>query len=304
MTGMADRIEAMEFPAEKNTHKVSGAPVVSIIVPTFNRGRFLERCLRSILDQTYRNIECLVMDGGSKDESVAILKRLAESDPRLKYISEPDNGEVYATNKGFDLATGEIIGVQASDDFYVPDAVQKAVEFLLARPEYVGVGGDAMYVDEEGRSLNRGVITYRGEMSKETIRHILTVRYKSCLVCHGSFFGWRGRILEHGKLDPAFSVTPDWEFYLRLLDAGERIGCLPRVQYKYSVHSGMGALKHNRKVETERAILHQKYGMTWRHELARSTAGRLMSYLSNPYRSPFISGLYREVKAMLARRGQ
>src|SRR5260370_41580718 len=156
MTGMADRIEAMELPAEKNTLKVSNTPVVSIIVPTFNRGRFLERCLRSILEQTYPNIECLVMDGGSKDESVAILKRLAESDPRLKYISEPDNGEVYATNKGFDLATGEIIGLQASDDFYVPDALQKAGEFLLARPKYVGAAGEPSKFYVQGRSVDTG----------------------------------------------------------------------------------------------------------------------------------------------------
>ena len=107
----------------------------------------------------------------------------------------------------------------------------------------MGVGGDALYVDDQGTDLGRGVITYRGMMTKDKIRHILTLRYKSCFVCHGSFFGWRSRLLDARQLDPAFSVTPDWDYYLRLLAAGERVGCLPRIQSKYTVHPDMGALK-------------------------------------------------------------
>jgi len=163
-------------------------PLVSVIVPTFNRARFIERCVRSILDQTYRNLECIVMDGGSKDGSVPVLENLAASDPRLKFVSKPDKGEVFATNEGFDQARGEIIGVQASDDFYVPDAVESAVTFLLSHKQYAGVSGDAIYVDESGQPLGRGVITYRGIMDREHIRRILMVRYKSCFVLHGSFF--------------------------------------------------------------------------------------------------------------------
>jgi glycosyltransferase involved in cell wall biosynthesis len=144
-----------------------------VVIPTFNRNRFIERSIRSVLDQSYRNIECLVMDGGSNDGSVETLQRLSSADPRLRFFSEPDEGEVYATNKGLDLARGDIIGVFASDDFYEKDAIASAVEFLLAHPEFIGVGGDARYVDESGKSLNRGVITYRGEMSKNTLRRIL-----------------------------------------------------------------------------------------------------------------------------------
>lgn len=274
-------------------------PLVSIIVPTFNRARFLERCVRSVLDQSYPTVECIVMDGGSKDGSVEILNRLATADRRLRFVSEPDGGEVQATNKGIDLARGEIIGVQASDDFYVPDAVEKAVEFLLHHPECVGVSGDAIYVDEQGRSLRRGVITYRGTMAQYTIRRILMLRYKSCFVCHGSFLGWRERLLRHGKMNPAFSVTPDWEYYLRLLAAGERIGCLPRIQYKYTIHSDMGASKHSAKVEQQRAEIHARHGMKWYHEGVRSTVGRLASYLANPHRSALLPGLCRELTELV-----
>jgi glycosyltransferase involved in cell wall biosynthesis len=278
------------------TSSATRQPLVSVIIPTYNRAGFLEKSVRSVLNQTYRNLECIVVDGASKDDSVAVLQRLAAEDPRLRFISEPDKGEIYAVGKGMDLAKGDIMGWQASDDYYLPHAMETSVNFLLQHPEYIGVAGDARYVDEHGTDLGRGVITYRGEMSRDTIRTILMVRYKSCAVCHGSFFGWRERLLPHGKFDPNFSVTPDWEYYLRLLAAGERIGCLPRVQYHFTIHSGMGAVQHAKKVETQRAILHQKHGMKWYHELIRSTVGRAASYFCNPHRSAFIPGVIREIK--------
>jgi glycosyltransferase involved in cell wall biosynthesis len=279
-------------------------PLVSIIVPTFNRAPFLERCLRSVLTQDYPRLECIVVDGASRDASVAILERIALQDPRLRFVSEPDCGEVDATNKGMDLARGDIMGVLASDDAYVPGAVRTSVQFMVRHPEHVGVSGDGRYVDEQGRDLGRGVITYRGQMCRDTIRRMLILRYKMCPVYHAAFFGWRHRILAIGRMDPRFSVIPDFEFYLRLLDAGASIGCLPRVQVAYTVHPDMGAIKHHARVEAQRAELHRRHGLRWHHEFLRLTVGRLASYLANPYRSPFIPGLRRELTDWIARRRQ
>jgi glycosyltransferase involved in cell wall biosynthesis len=275
-------------------------PLVSIIIATYNRGNFLERCLRSVLDQTYRNLECIVVDGASKDDSVKILERLSRQDSRLRYISEPDEGEVYAVNKGLDMALGEIIGFQASDDFYTSEAVSNSVDFLVKHPDYIGVAGDASYVDEHGNDLGMGVTTYRGAMTRENVRKIIIVRFKACPVCHGSFFGWRERLLKYGKLDPAFSVTPDWEFYLRLLKEGEEIGHVPRIHYKYTAHTDMGAVKYWSKVEAQRQKLYQIHNVTSFHVFLRATVGRLISYLANPYRTPLFSGIQREFKTWLA----
>jgi glycosyltransferase involved in cell wall biosynthesis len=271
-------------------------PLVSIIVPSFNRGLYLERCLHSILDQTYRNLECLVMDGGSQDGTVAILQRLAASDQRLRFISEPDRGEVHATNKGLDLARGEIISIQASDDYYVPDAVEKSVEFLLAHPEFVGVGGDALYVDASGKSLGRGVITYRGGLGPKSAKRILMLRYFVCPVIHGTFFGWRQRLARHGKFDPDFSVCPDVEFYLRVVEGGDSIGCLPRVQSFYTVHPDMGAMKYYHRVREQLDRLYARHGLRWYHHLVRLSVGRALNYTRNPLRSPFLPGLARELR--------
>ena len=300
----ADRAAPHARRPAKPKPGAASAPLVSVIVATYNRGAFLERCVRSVLDQTYSNVECVVVDGASKDNSVEILKRLASVDPRLRFISEPDSGEVDAVNKGLDLARGEIAGFQASDDFYTLDAVEASVRFLLDHPEFIGVGADAQYIDETGRELGRGVITYRGRMAKNSIKRLIVRRYKMCPVCHGSFFGWRERMLQHGKLDPAFSVTPDWEFYLRLLEGGEQIGYLPRVHYKYTAHSDMGAVKHWEKVEAQRKRLYEIYGITRKDRFLRATIGRFLSYISNPYRSPFLSGSVRELKLSLSQRAR
>jgi glycosyltransferase involved in cell wall biosynthesis len=275
-------------------------PLVSVVIPTFNRNKFIERCVLSVLDQTYKNVECLVMDGGSTDGSVETLNRLSKEDPRLRFFSKPDEGEVYATNEGFDLARGEIMGVQASDDFYEKDAIEHAVGFLLDHPEFIGVSGDARYVDESGKSLHRGVITYRGEMSKDKLRRILILRHKSTFVCHGAFFGWRTRLLSHGKLDPQFSVMPDLEFYSRLLDQGEQIGSVRRVQYNFTIHPGMGALKYAAKVQNQRVLLHERFEMKWYHELLWMIVGKVSCYLMNPYRSPFFQGVVWELRMLKA----
>ncbi len=279
-------------------HAVPGKepPLVSVLVPTLNRGPYLERCLRSILDQTYRRLECLVMDGGSRDDSVAILKRLAAADPRLRFISEPDPGEVWATNKGLDLVQGQIVGIQASDDFYVPDAVEKSVQFLLAHPEYVGVGADAIYVDASGKPLGRGAITYRGELSARRLKRILVLRYFVCPVIHGTFFGWRERLRRYGKFDPQFSFCPDVEFYLRVLAGGDRIGCLPRVHTYYTAHPDMGAVKHYHRVREQLNRLYARHGLRWHHHVLRLTLGRAVSYFGNPMRTPLLPGLVQEAR--------
>jgi hypothetical protein len=130
---------------------------------------------------------------------------------------------------------------------------------------------------------------------------MLVLRYVMCPVYHAAFFGWRQKILAIGKMDPAFSVTPDYDFYLRLLDSGAQIGCLPRVQVRYTHHPGMGAVKYRTKVETQRRLLHRRYGMRWYHELLRLTVGRVVSYVANPHRAPFFRSLPGELRESLAR---
>lgn len=288
--------------ASSDPSTVDSQPLVTIIIATLNRCAFLERSLGHLLTQDYPRFECLVMDGCSTDGTVEMLKRLSAREPRLRFVSEPDKGEVDAVNKGLKIARGQIIGFHASDEYYTPGAIAAAVCFLLAHPECAGVSGDARFIDETGRDINRGMITYRGRMHRQTIKRLMILRFNTSPLIHGSFFGWADRILKTGPLNPEFSVIPDYDFYLRILASGESIGCLPRVQIFYTLHSDMGAEKYWKKVQDQLAALRQRYGWTWRDELLLRTVGRTASYLANPYRSPLATGLVREIRQWRARR--
>lgn len=129
-------------------------PLVSIIVPSYNMGRFLPATLDSILAQDHRPLEVVVVDGGSADGTVAILERYAAVHPELRWVSEPDDGPTDAVNKGLAMIQGEIAGIQSADDVYYPGALRGAVEAFSAHPDAGIVYGDADVIDADGRLLS------------------------------------------------------------------------------------------------------------------------------------------------------
>jgi glycosyltransferase involved in cell wall biosynthesis len=143
--------------------------LVSIIVPSFNQGRFIAKTIDSILSQDYRPLEIVVVDGASTDETVTVLQRY-DKVPEVRWISEPDRGVVDAVNKGFARARGELAAIQSSDDYYLPGAVSAAVATLQADASLGFVFGDVIKVDAEGRELDRtSLLPY-------TLENVLAVR--------------------------------------------------------------------------------------------------------------------------------
>lgn len=120
-------------------------PLVSIVTPSLNQGRFLEEAIRSVLEQDYEPIEHVVVDGGSSDETLEILAR----HPHLRWSSEPDGGQSAALNKGFRSTSGEILAWINADDFYLPGAVAAAVE-ELQRSGAALVYADILRCEEDG----------------------------------------------------------------------------------------------------------------------------------------------------------
>jgi glycosyltransferase involved in cell wall biosynthesis len=126
-------------------------PLVSVVVVSFNQARFLEEALRSVLDQEYRPLEVLVVDGASTDGSRELVERYA--DRFAWWVSEPDRGQADALNKGFGRAGGDVLGWLSSDDALLPGAIGRGVEALERDPEALLVYGEALFVDEEGREI-------------------------------------------------------------------------------------------------------------------------------------------------------
>ena len=125
-------------------------PLVSIVTPSFNKGPYIEETLLSIRNQTYKNIEHIVIDGGSTDETLAILKKYSND---LVWVSEPDKGQSDAINKGWKLAKGDLIAYLNADDTYLPDAVEIAVNYFMQHPETAMLYGDGILTDEKGKFL-------------------------------------------------------------------------------------------------------------------------------------------------------
>lgn len=149
---------------------MKNSPMISIITITFNAGNVLERTILSVLNQTYTNIEYIIVDGGSNDSTIDIIKTYSNKDSRIRWISEPDNGLYDAINKGVKMASGEWINCMNADDVFTSDDVLEKI-FSVDYPE----GTDFLYSDNYYID-NRGVKTYANN-NHET----LSILHQSCI---------------------------------------------------------------------------------------------------------------------------
>lgn len=188
-----------------NQHSGLYSPLVSIVTPSYNQARFLEETIQSVLSQDYTNIEYIIVDGGSSDGSLEIIQRY--SDQLAWWISEPDQGQADAINKGFSHASGDIYAWLNSDDTYLPDTIKRAVDFFGDHPEVAMVYADANLVDEHGNILGRfpAQQTNMERMLRGSV-HIpqQTTFYKANI--------WK----QIGGLDPSFFFAMDYDLWVRI----------------------------------------------------------------------------------------
>jgi hypothetical protein len=187
-------------------------PSVTIIVPSLNQGRFIREALDSILDQAYPNIEVLVMDGGSTDSTVEILREYGD---RIRYVSGPDGGQSNALNRGLEAANGEIVGWLNSDDRYGPDAIPRCVSALMANPAASMVYGEADLIGEDGTVLERFPSTQAFDLWK-----LVNV---SDYIMQPTVFMRAAAVRQVGGLDESLHFGMDWDLWIRLACRGEVI---------------------------------------------------------------------------------
>lgn len=127
---------------------------LSVITPVFNGERFIDSCLRSVAEQAEPGVEHLVVDGGSTDRTMAIVKEFAARHPHIRWLSEKDTGQSDAMNKGIGLAKGDILGFLNADDFYEPGALMRALRMFEKLPEPALLVGNCKVIDEKGTLLS------------------------------------------------------------------------------------------------------------------------------------------------------
>jgi glycosyltransferase involved in cell wall biosynthesis len=190
--------------------QVTNWPVVSIVTPSYNQGSFLKRTIESVLAQDYPHIQYIVVDGGSTDESVDILKSYGD---RVPWVSEPDKGQSHAINKGFAQAQGEIRAYLNSDDVLLPGAVAKVVRYFDRRPGCDLVYGEAHYIDEVDQ------ITAKYNTADYNFDRLML----DCCICQPAAF-WRTWIANKiGPFDESLQYAMDYDYWIRIDRAGGSI---------------------------------------------------------------------------------
>lgn len=205
---------------------------ISIVTPSFNQGPFIEECLVSVKRQNYQAIEHIVVDGASTDGTVETLRRYALTPgwEHLRWVSEPDRGQSDALNKGFRMATGDIIGWLNSDDRYRPGCIAAVLDAFEKQPEVDVLYGDYTWIDETGR-----VWQIRREI--EFSKFILFYHRVLYIPTTSTFF--RRRIIDDENfIDLRFRYAMDYDFFLRLARRGYRFQHLSRVLADFRWHGG------------------------------------------------------------------
>lgn len=179
-------------------------PLVSIITPSFNQAVYLEQTIQSVLAQDYPSLEYIIVDGGSTDGSLDIIRKHANQ--LAWWVSEPDSGQADALNKGLQRARGEVVAWMNSDDLYLPGAVSAAVQALEANPAAGMVFGDAVTIDEKGIELNPLVFGNWG------LQELMRFR----IICQPAVFMRRNALEEAGYLDPAYHFLLDHLLWIQL----------------------------------------------------------------------------------------
>jgi glycosyltransferase involved in cell wall biosynthesis len=196
---------------------MSATPLVSIVTPSYNTGRFIGDAVESVLSQDYPDIEYFVMDGGSTDDTLSELRRFG---PRVQWTSGPDKGQSDALNKGFAKSRGSIFGWLNSDDTYAPGAVSAAVEYLQGHPDVAAVYGDANFTDARGEFIARCVHVEPFD------RHRL-LHYTDFIVQPTVFFR-RSAFEAVGGIDTGLHWCMDYDLWLKFVNKGLKIAYLPR----------------------------------------------------------------------------
>ncbi len=226
----------------------NGLPLVSIVTPSYNQARFLDATLCSVLEQDYPRIEYIVMDGGSTDGSLDIIRKHAHE--LAAWVSEPDQGQTDALNKGFARAHGDILAWLNSDDTYEPGAVRQAVECFARFPEAGLIYGDANYINEAGQISGRFA-------AAQTDYRRLRDGYIHIPQQAAFFRGdlWR----QVGPLDPSFYFAMDYDLWVRLAKRAP-VQYIRRVWANFRLHDAAKTLIADERCWPEMMRVHYREG--------------------------------------------
>ncbi|MEP6662091.1 MAG: glycosyltransferase family 2 protein [Verrucomicrobiota bacterium] len=229
---------------------ITDSPKISIITPCFNSIHTIRQTIESVQSQNYSDFEHIVIDGGSKDGTLEIIKEY----PHLIWVSEKDEGHYHAMNKGLAQASGELVVILNADDCFRPQALEKVVAAFQKNCEWDGLFADVIFVDGQSREI------YRRKEARYDFKVLL---YALDYICHHTLFV-KKEVYDQlgGYRHKDFLNSADYEFKLRLGKSGCRIGhlCEFLVNYRYHSFGQSADVRITRNMVKESAVIHREYG--------------------------------------------
>ncbi len=222
-------------------------PRISIVTPSLNQVAYIQDAIESVRSQKYPNVEHLVIDGGSTDGTVELLRKY----PDVRWLSEPDKGQADAVSKGFQMATGDILGWLNTDDYYLPGAFATVADRFAADPAPDVAYGEIWYVDKQKRFIRH---------KREHRFDYRVLLYYDCYIPSAATFYSR-RIVDDGVvLSPDFRVCMDYEYFLRLATRGYSFVHIPKPLTAFRYQDTNAGKRYESLWPTELRIIRDQYG--------------------------------------------
>jgi glycosyltransferase involved in cell wall biosynthesis len=220
-------------------------PLVSIITVTYNAEKYLEHTILSIVNQTYKNIEYIIIDNKSTDKTICIIEQYAHI--VSNWLSESDNGIYDAMNKGIILSNGELIGILNAGDFYQPDAIEKVVNVYLNNSQAGIFHGNINYYLENGIFLK-----------EKKANPNISILYRENNIFHPTFFVTKFTYQQNGLFDIHYKIAADMDFAMRNYNEGTQFFYLDEVITNFRI--GGASTKQINQSLKERFEIIRKYG--------------------------------------------
>ena len=267
-------------------------PLVSVIIPNYNYARFLRQSIDSALAQTYPNLEVIVVDDGSTDDSLAVL---ATYGSRIRCVTQSNRGVSEARNRGVLESRGGLLAFLDSDDIWLPSKIEKQVRWLLSDPEVGLVHTGCLEVDAAGRVLRKRLDGMEGWVAESMLRlqrPVILGGGSAVLVTKAAF-----NIV--GGFDPLLPPAEDWDFYFRVA-SNFKVGFVPEYLLHYREHGSNGHLNLVRMEESLLLAFDKAFRIATPElrGMKRACYGKLHSILAGSY---FRSGSYLRFSGHLAK---
>jgi glycosyltransferase involved in cell wall biosynthesis len=250
-------------------------PKLSIVTPSHNQGQFLEDAIQAVLKQDHPTFEHIIIDNCSTDSTIEILQKYQH----LKWISEPDEGQSDALNKGFRMASGDIIGWLNADDLYLPNCFHTIASFLGRHPDVDIVYGDYRWIDQSGLPI---------ALRRELDFDLFMLKYLHILYIPTTSTFFKRKILEENNfIDITYHYAMDYEFFLRLALKGYKFAHLKAfvADYRWHTTSKTSLAASKQSMEIERALMELDHFMAiFKHSGLKKIVKKILTILARSKR--------------------